>query len=436
MPAATGGALTRADIEAWDITHLETAATHWTSAAGRWESHFETIHTGMLRPGGTTWEGPAADAAAERSWGDLVKVRGAADALYAAAGHATNGAGDIAWVKRQVLDAITEAEEAGFTVGQDFSVTDKTSGGLLRSSAARQQQAQAFATEISARVQALAAIDQQVATQITGALAPLESLSFAEDHGSGAAAVQAVDYHRFKQEPGPADPDDPNRHAWYPNRNPWGEYGKGNRDDGKAAEKAALDELQRQTGIPIIRQHVRATQPDVISPKTGRPQERYFDGLQPTGNPDEYFGIEAKTHEGIGRTSDQQRFDTQISRQHPATATLNGRPITIVGSQLAYPPPGWAPPPPTAAPAPAPGPSAGYPGMPEPPKMWKDDGQPLIRPDDRPGMQGGSSNPFPNVGTHISPDELAKSSDPELGNLGKFYQGMFGRDPNDPDNTA
>ncbi|GCB01897.1 hypothetical protein NCCNTM_55310 [Mycolicibacterium sp. NCC-Tsukiji] len=74
--------------------------------------------------------------------------------------------------------------------------------------------------------------------------------------------------------------------------------------------------------------------------------------------------------------------------------------------------------------------------MPEPPKMWKDDGQPLIRPDDRPGMQGGSSNPFPNVGTRISPDELAKSDDPELSNFGKFYQGMFGRDPNDPDNTA
>ncbi len=206
MPAASDGALTRSDIEAWDTTHLETAATHWRSTAAHWESHFETIHNGMLRPGGTTWEGTAADAAAERSWADLVKVRGAGDALYAAAGHATTGAGDIAWAKRQVLDAIAEAEEAGFTVGQDFTVTDK-SWSLLRSAADRQQQAQAFAAEISARVQALVAIDQQVATQITGALAPLESLSFPEDPGRGAPAVQAVDYHRFKQEPGPADPD-------------------------------------------------------------------------------------------------------------------------------------------------------------------------------------------------------------------------------------
>ena len=221
MPAATGGALTRADIEAWDTTHLETAATHWRSTAAHWESHFETIHNGMLRPGGTTWEGTAADAAAERSWGDLVKVRGAADAMYAAAGHATNGAGDITWAKRQVLDAIAEAEEAGFTVGQDFSVTDKSAGGLLRSAAARQQQAQTFATEISTRVQALVAIDQQVATQISGALAPLEGMRFKEPEGAPTPVPPAKDHepvvhaagYGIKQDvppPTPAMPPGPN----------------------------------------------------------------------------------------------------------------------------------------------------------------------------------------------------------------------------------
>lgn len=221
MPAATGGALTRSDIEAWNTTHLEAAATHWRSTASHWEGHFETIHTGMLRPGGTTWEGTAADAAAERSWGDLVKVRGAGDALYTAAGHATTGAGDIAWAKRQVLDAIAEAEEAGFTVGQDFSVTDK-SWSLLRSTTARQQQAQAFAGEISTRVQALVAIDRQVATQITGALAPLEGMKFTEPDGAPAAPVAPAKDHEpvvqaagygIKQDvppPAPAVPPGPN----------------------------------------------------------------------------------------------------------------------------------------------------------------------------------------------------------------------------------
>lgn len=434
MPAATGGALTRGDVEAWGTTHLEDAATHLRSAAQRWEGHFETIHTGMLRPGGTAWDGPAADAAAERSWGDLVKVRGAGDALYAAAGCATNGAGDVAWAKRQVLDAVTEAEEAGFTVGQDFSVTDKSAGSLLRSTAARQQQAQAFATEISTRVQALVAVDKAVAAQITTAMAPLESLSFPQDHGSVAPTVKAVDYRHFKQEPGPADPDDPNRHALYPNRNPWGLYGPNNQDDGKAAEKAALDELQRNTGIPIIRQQVRATHPDVIDPATGKPQPRYYDGLMPTGVPNQYIGIEAKTHAGVDLSPKQSRFDPAVSPEHPATATLNGQPIQIVGTRRAEPPAGWVPPPPTAAVTPAPGAASAAPpgassGLPPPPVMHRDDGSPLV--------PSAGSNPFPSWGTHISPDELAKSGDPELSNLGKFYRGMFPHvDPSDPDNTA
>lgn len=203
MPAATGGALTRSDIEAWDTTHLEAAATHWRSTAAHWESHFQTIHTGMLRPGGTAWEGTAADAAAERSWGDLVKVRGAGDALYAAAGHATTGADDITWAKRQVLDAITEAEEAGFTVGQDFSVTDKSGDSLLRSTGARQQQAQAFATEISTRVQTLAALDKQAAAKITTALAPLRQMNFGEP------TAQAAGFRTIKDAPAAPQPPPP-----------------------------------------------------------------------------------------------------------------------------------------------------------------------------------------------------------------------------------
>lgn len=203
MPAATGGALTRSDIEAWDTTHLEAAATHWRSTAAHWESHFETINTGMLRPGGTAWEGPAADAAAERSWGDLVKVRGVGDALYAAAGHATAGADDIVWAKRQVLDAITEAEEAGFTVGQDFSVTDKSGDSLLRSTVARQQQAQAFATEISTRVQTLAALDKQAAAKITTALAPLHQMNFGEP------TAQAAGFRTVKDAPAAPQPPPP-----------------------------------------------------------------------------------------------------------------------------------------------------------------------------------------------------------------------------------
>lgn len=197
---------TRSDIESWDVTHLDDAAAHWRSTAQRWESHFETIHQGMLRPGGTEWTGDAADAAAESSWADVMTVRGAGDSLHAAATVASEGAGDITWAKRQALDAITEAEVAGFTVGQDFSVRDESAGLLMRTTFARQQAAQAFADEIAARVQTLVDIDQQVATRITSALAPLEAVQFPNDHGSSDPTAQMVDYGFKQDEPKPPPP--------------------------------------------------------------------------------------------------------------------------------------------------------------------------------------------------------------------------------------
>lgn len=320
---------TRSQIEAWEVEHLETASTHWRSTAQRWESQFETIHQGMLRPGGTTWEGAAADAAVENSWTDVIKVRGAADGLYRASSLANEGAGDIAWAKQQVLDTIAEAEEAGFTVGEDLSVKDHT-WSLLRSAADRQLQAQAFAAEIDTRVQTLAEIDQQAATQITSALAPLESLSFPHDHDGGATPATAVDYHRFKQEPGPADPDDPNRHAWYPERNPWGRYGPGNSGhDGDAAAQKAFNDLEEATGAKIIRQEVRAT----LTGPDGKTYTRYYDGLQEVpGRPDTYIGMEHKY--GSSRDTLQEFKDSLVNGNNPARAMLNGRPIEIIDTDL------------------------------------------------------------------------------------------------------
>lgn len=199
MPADAGAAtLTRADVEALDVAHLQGADTHWTSTAQVWESTFASLHTQTLTPGGTVWTGNAADAAADRAWGDVVKVRGAADCLHAAASAARHGAGDLIWAKRQVLDTIEEAEAARFTVAQDFSVAERMWSPLMRVSASRQAQAQEFASEIASRVQRLVSIDGEVAAKITTALAPLDELNFHEN-----GTVKAVD---FKTAPPPDDP--------------------------------------------------------------------------------------------------------------------------------------------------------------------------------------------------------------------------------------
>jgi hypothetical protein len=199
MTAITGATtLTRADVEALDVAHLETPDNHWTTTAQRWESTFESLHTQTV---GTMWEGAGYDAAAARAWDDVVTVRGAADCLHAAASAARHGAGDLIWAKRQVLDTIEEAEATGFTVGQDFSVTDQ-SWTMLRAAQTRQAQAKAFAAEISERVQNLARIDGETAAKITAALAPLDGFNFHE--APETSTVRSVDF-----KTGPANPAQP-----------------------------------------------------------------------------------------------------------------------------------------------------------------------------------------------------------------------------------
>ena len=200
MPDVSSSTWTRSQIESCQTTHLESAATQWTAQAEAWESHFETIHRVSLSPGGAPWEGAGADAAQHDSFADLVRVRGLADHLRAAATAARSGAGDIARAKSQALQAIADAEAAGFTVGEDLSVSDANSTSLNSDWDARQADAQRFAAEIRSQAQNLATADKTVAASITAALAPLGENGV--DGTPGQPTIQAAS---FGQAPFPQD---------------------------------------------------------------------------------------------------------------------------------------------------------------------------------------------------------------------------------------
>jgi hypothetical protein len=203
------GVLSRSQITRYSTAHLETAATNWSETGDEWEGHFEAIHRGTLAPGGTAWEGAGADAAQDGTFADVVKVRGLADHLHSAAAAARTGADDIAWAKGRALDAISTAEDAGFTVTEDLSVAERSTiplSGAAR--AARQAQAEVLAADIRTQAINLAAVDKAAAATITSALAPLDTVNFADAPGrpDEAPTVQAVDYHQFKENPPPPDP--------------------------------------------------------------------------------------------------------------------------------------------------------------------------------------------------------------------------------------
>lgn len=202
MPGVGGaGVPSLSQICGWDTQHLSRAASDWAGTVEHWEDSFTAVHRGTLSPGGTVWEGQAAEAAQERSFADLVKVRGLADSLQEAAAVARRGADQLDYLKRHPIEAIDEAKRAGFEVGEDLSVTSRVRGGDLFEQAARAAQARQLAAVIAARAVALSTADKDIAAKIARVTTDLADHGFAEPPED--RTVQAVD---FKQAPPPFPP--------------------------------------------------------------------------------------------------------------------------------------------------------------------------------------------------------------------------------------
>lgn len=85
---------------------------------------FDQHRQNVSAPGGTAWESGAKHAALDRGTADIALVGRQSSVLREAAGLAENGGHDITAAKDKAVEAITAAENDGFTVGEDLSVTD------------------------------------------------------------------------------------------------------------------------------------------------------------------------------------------------------------------------------------------------------------------------------------------------------------------------
>jgi hypothetical protein len=212
--AAMGALPTLSQVQTLDTGYLREAADHWTRTANLWEQAFTEVHERMSTPGGTPWEGQGAAAAQERSYGDLVEVRGASNQLHGAAVIALRGDQRLQACKEGVLEAVQDACSDGFAVGEDYSVTDRLRGGSFESRAARLAAARGHASFIRHRVAALLASDHEVSTQITAATKDIDALTFHEQPGDSIVdddkrnGVHAVDRRTVKDAPNP-EPDPP-----------------------------------------------------------------------------------------------------------------------------------------------------------------------------------------------------------------------------------
>ncbi len=142
--------LTLSQVQAWSTEHLIEAATYWSKTADQWEDVFLQMRNQSHT---LVWEGAGGDALRQRTGADLAIVSTKADELRQASKIARDGAGTIGIAQRRVLHAVEDAHNAGFTVGEDFSVTDIRTSRSSAEQAARQAQAQAqaLATDIRQR---------------------------------------------------------------------------------------------------------------------------------------------------------------------------------------------------------------------------------------------------------------------------------------------
>lgn len=195
MPAAGGVVPTLSQVRDWDTEHLTEAAVFWTKTAGVWEDRFTELATRISAPGGIPWEGEAAEAAQQLAYSDKMTVIGLADQLHSASKIARSGARELDEARRGILRVVNAAEEAGFTVGEDFSVSDPNYYDVA-TAAARQEQAETLAADLRVSVGTLMLADADIADKLTTATAGLGANVFREsgDNTGQNPPVQEVDY--------------------------------------------------------------------------------------------------------------------------------------------------------------------------------------------------------------------------------------------------
>ena len=194
---------TLSQVQTSDTEHLREAATQWSFTAAVWNEAFTQLSAQMSYPGGSSWEGAAAEAAQHQAKADRLAVTSLADKLQDASAVARAGKRDIDAARQSLLAAVSAAEGAGFVVGEDFSVTSRGSV-----SAARQAEAQAMAAEIRIRIANLIATEQEVAATITAAASGIDDVRI-NDGSDDQPTVQLVDNRIVREAPPLPEPPEP-----------------------------------------------------------------------------------------------------------------------------------------------------------------------------------------------------------------------------------
>ena len=221
--------VTRSRIEAFDetATVLSDTADQLRAGAQRLQQAADAYVEQMNAPNGSHWEGQTATQFFEDAHTDRLSVYRSVDHANAVADIAAGGADSLRGGRQQALQAIAQAEQDDFTVGEDLSVTDNYSWNSPANRATRQQAALAHrdyiahcATRLETENGRIAAKLNAGASEIAGmvpahwrepatVLFQPASTNPETNKSKRQGTVQAVDNH-WKQAPSPTPTPPPN----------------------------------------------------------------------------------------------------------------------------------------------------------------------------------------------------------------------------------
>jgi hypothetical protein len=199
---------TVSQARSYDTAHFIDAAAHWEDLADRWAFTYGQVHAEAQ---GLPWEGLGAEALHERIGRDHRMAKAGAESLRSAARIARQEAPNLGAMHRRLLYALEDAHRAGFSVGEDWSVTDTRASRNTPERAARRAQAQKFAADLRSKAGALLARDTEVSGNITDASSGVNNWADTGVYHKSNSNSDYVEFvgHGFEQDGGTRPPPQP-----------------------------------------------------------------------------------------------------------------------------------------------------------------------------------------------------------------------------------
>lgn len=171
--------LTRSRIEAFDQTAnvLTGAATRWRNRADVLERAAGAYVEQISTPNGTAWQGQTAESAFAMAHADRLTVYGGAEQARGMADTAERGGETLRGARASALEAIAQAEDEDFSVGEDLSVSDRYAWASAADRAARQGAAVAHRDYIAHAASRLGAENERVAAALNAGAAKMAGMA-------------------------------------------------------------------------------------------------------------------------------------------------------------------------------------------------------------------------------------------------------------------